>query len=236
MDITKDIGKDASKVSAKESIENIVAERTIDSISNPENKGFSRDEMEEMVARWLQANKDAEQAGNWSKHLGPMYQEDAVYAWNIGPNEEFVAKGRQEISDIALGYQMKGFEEWQYPYHDIIIDEKRGTVIGFWKQRAPFEREDGTQYEIAGIGGSWFEYGGNFQWKWQRDFFDLGNTKAMFFELAGAGLLSPVVKEKIYTQAKGELLPGHRKLREEPSKFQKIKNTFALVKIAMTGK
>ena len=196
----------------------------------------TRQELEEMVERWLQANRDAEKEGNWTKYLGPMYTEDAEYGWNIGPNEEFVAHGRKEICDIALGYQMKGFEEWQYPYHDIIIDEKRGTVIGFWKQRAPFKRPDGTYYEIAGIGGSWFEYAGNFQWKWQRDFFDLGNAKAMFFELAGAGLLEPVVKEKIHRQAKGELLPGHRKLRPDLTTWEKLRNFVAMVKIAITGK
>ena len=197
---------------------------------------FSREEMEEMVERWLQANRDAEKEGDWTKYLGPMYTEDAVYGWNIGPNEEFVANGRKQICDIALGYQMKGFEDWEYPYHDIIIDPKRGTVIGFWKQRAPFKREDGSYYEIAGIGGSWFEYNGDFQWKWQRDFFDLGNAKAMFFELAGAGLLEPVIKQKIHQQAKGALLPGHRKLRPEPSTATKVKNALALVKIALTGR
>ncbi len=90
--------------------------------------------------------------------------------------------------------------------------------------------------EIAGIGGSWFEYAGNFQWSWQRDFFDLGNAKALFFELAGAGVLEPVVKEKIHKQAKGVLLPGHYKLHEEPGRLQKIRNTAALVKIALTGR
>lgn len=214
----------------------IYEKRTIASISNPENKGFERSELEEMVRRWLQANHDAEAENDWTKHLIPMYTEDAVYAWNIGANEEFVAKNRQEIADLALGYQMKGFEDWNYPYHDIIIDEKRGTVIGFWKQRAPVKRADGTYYEVAGIGGSWFEYAGNYQWKWQRDFFDLGNAKSIFFELAGAGHLNSVVKQKIHTQAKGGLLPGHRRLHEEPSKMQSIKNTLAMVKIALTGK
>ena len=196
----------------------------------------SRQELEDMVERWLQANRDAEKEGDWTKHLGPLYTEDAVYGWNIGPNEEFIANGRKEICDIALGYQMKGFEDWEYPYHDIIIDEKRGTVIGFWKQRAPFKRADGSHYEIAGIGGSWFEYAGNQQWKWQRDFFDLGNAKALFFELAGAGCLPPIVKEKIHAQATGKLLPGHRKLRPEPRTGEKVRNFLAMTRIALTGK
>ena len=202
----------------------------------PPNKGYPRKELEEMVERWIQANIDAEKEGNWPKYLGPMYTEDAFYAWNIGPNEEFVADGRQEICDVALGYQMEGFEKWEYPYHDIIIDEKRGTVIGFWKQVAPYKRGDGSHYEISGIGGSWFEYGGDYKWKWQRDFFDLGNAKDCFFQLAGAGVLDDVVKNKIHRQARGELLPGHRKLRSEPSYLKKAINAYAMVKIAVTGK
>lgn len=201
----------------------------------PANKAYPRAELEEMVERWLQGNVDCERAGDWTG-LGQFYTEGAVYSWNIGPNEEFVANGRREIIDVAVGYQMKGFEEWEYPYHDIVIDERRGTVIGFWKQRAPYKRADGTYYEIEGIGGSWFEYGGNFQWQWQRDFFDLGNAKDCFFQLAGAGVLSPVVKEKIHLQAKGKLLPGHRRLHPELSTFQKIRNTMAIAKIALLGR
>lgn len=212
-----------------------MSDKRVQSITPP-NKSYPREELEEMVSRWLQANVDAEKEGDWTKYLGPLYTEDAVYSWNMGPNEEFVANGRQEICDVALGYQMKGFEEWQYPYHDIIIDERRGTVIGFWKQVAPYKRNDGSNYEITGIGGSWFEYAGDYQWKWQRDFFDLGNAKDCFFQLAGAGALEPVVKEKIYQQAKGVLLPGHRKLRPELSKYEKAKNVVAMVKIALTGK
>ena len=77
---------------------------------------FPREELEEMVARWLEANKKAEQEGNWAKHLGPFYTDDAEYRWNMGPNEEFVARGRRQIEEWALGVQMQGFEDWSYPY------------------------------------------------------------------------------------------------------------------------
>lgn len=212
-----------------------MSDKRVPSITPP-TKAYPREELEAMVEKWLQANIAAEKAGDWGTYLGPMYTEDAVYGWNIGPNEEFVANGRQEICDIALGYQMKGFEEWQYPYHDIIIDERRGTVIGFWKQLSPYNRKDGTPYVIEGIGGSWFQYAGNDQWEWQRDFFDLGNAKDCFFQLAGAGKLEPVVKQKIHLQAKGKLMPGHRQLRPEAGKGEKLRNFLAMVKIAMTGK
>jgi hypothetical protein len=202
----------------------------------PPNKPYPRAELEEMVERWLKANVASEGVGDWTEHLGRLYTEDAVYKWNVGPTQEFVANGRKEIQEIALGYQMKGFEEWEYPYHDILIDEKRGSVVGFWRQVSPYKRKDGTPICIEGIGGSWFEYGGNFQWKWQHDFFDLGNAKDCFFQLAGAGLLQPVVKEKIHRMAKGGLLPGHRLLHPELSKTEKLRNTLAIAKIAMFGK
>ena len=31
---------------------------------------YPRAELEEMVERWLQANRDAEKEGNWPKYLG----------------------------------------------------------------------------------------------------------------------------------------------------------------------
>lgn len=196
---------------------------------------YPREELEEMMRRWLKANRDAEAEGNWSKHLGAFYTDNAVYRWNIGPNEEFWARGRKEIEDIAIGYQMKGFEDWAYDYDDVIIDEQRGEVIGMWRQVAPFKRPDGSHYEVAGVGGSWFRYAGNYQWEWQRDFFDLGNVKALFFELAGDGKLNPVIREKIHRQAKGILLPGHEKIRPEPGKLKKLRDFMAMVRIAVFG-
>ncbi len=196
---------------------------------------FPREELEEMMDRWLEANKNAEREGNWSKYLGVHYTDNAVYRWNMGPNEEFWARGIDEIRDVALGYQMKGFENWSYPYDTILIDDKQGQVVGFWRQLAPYTRPDGTPYEIAGVGGSWFKYAGDFKWSWQRDFFDLANVKSLFFELAGAGHLNATIREKMHTQAMGKLMPGHEKLREEPSRIEKIKNSLAIARIALFG-
>ncbi len=197
---------------------------------------FSRKELEEMVERWLEANRKAEQDGNWSKHLGAMYTDDAEYRWNMGANEEFVARSRQQIEEWALGAQMEGFEQWRYPYDRVLIDEKQGEVVGFWRQVAPAVREDGTAYEVEGVGGSWFRYAGNYKWSWQRDFFDLGNVKSLLFELAADGKLDPAVKKKIGQLAKGRLLPGHERIRENPGFYKKIKGLYAMVRIALIGK
>ena len=69
-----------------------------------------------------------------------------------------MAVGRDEIRDIALGLEMGGLDGWEYPYQEILIDERKGQVVGFWKQIAHATRADGTHYEVAGIGGSWFGY------------------------------------------------------------------------------
>ena len=197
---------------------------------------YPRAELEEMVERWLAANRNAEKEGNWPKYLGAMYTDNAEYRWNMGPNEEFVARGRKQIEEWALGAQMEGFEEWRYPYHRILIDEKQGEVIGFWKQIAPAKREDGSSYEVEGIGGSWFRYAGDFKWNWQRDFFDLGNVKALLFELAADGKLDLAVKQKISRLAKGQLLPGHELQREKPGLLKKLKGGLVMARIALLGR
>ena len=55
---------------------------------------FPRAEMDEMMRRWLAANERAEAARDW-KPMADFYTEDAEYTWNLGPNEEFVARGRE---------------------------------------------------------------------------------------------------------------------------------------------
>lgn len=150
---------------------------------------YPREELEEMVERWLRANREAEAVGDW-RPLADMYTEDATYGWNYGPRHEFMAVGRDEIREIALGVEMGGLDGWEYPYQEVIIDESKGHVIGLWKQVGDARRDDGSPYEVAGIGGSWFIYGGGFQWRWQRDWFDFGNAAALFLEMMADGVLS----------------------------------------------
>jgi len=197
---------------------------------------FPRKELDKMMQRWLEANRLAEAEGDWSKHLGPLYTEDAEYRWNVGPNEEFVAEGRQQIEDWALGVQMEGFAGWSYPYDKVLIDQTQGEVVCFWRQIAPWKRPDGSDYEVAGLGGSWFRYGGDFKWEWQRDFFDLGNVFALLAELAADGHLAPEVKAKIHRMAKGQALAGHRPLRAKPNALRKAKMGAAMAKAALLGR
>ncbi|NKQ56204.1 nuclear transport factor 2 family protein [Amycolatopsis sp. K13G38] len=174
---------------------------------------FPRDELDEMVRRWLGANERCEKIGDW-KPLAGMYTVDATYGWSNGPEEDFMAVGRDEIRDLALGQEMFGLDGWTYPYQKVIVDDREGEVIGFWKQIADARRPDGSPYEVSGIGGSWFRYGGDWQWSWQRDFFDMGNAAALFMEMISADVLSDGMKERMERAARKQ--PGHYRRGEAP--------------------
>jgi hypothetical protein len=176
---------------------------------------FAYDELQEMVRRWLDANRRAQEAGNWQP-MADMFTEDATYGWNVGPKEDFMAVGRDEIRDIALGLEMGGLDGWVYPYQKVLIDPQQGEIIGLWKQIADTTRPDGSPYMVAGLGGSWFRYAGNWQWSWQRDFFDFGNVTSLFIEMIKADALSDGMRRRMERSAPGELLPGHYPLGKAP--------------------
>jgi hypothetical protein len=127
-----------------------------------------------------------------------------------------MAVGRTEIRDIALGLEMGGLDGWTYPYQKVLIDPEQGEIIGLWKQVADATRPDGSAYVIAGIGGSWFRYGGNWQWAWQRDFFDVGNATSLFIEMIKADTLSDGMKRRMERSVSGGMLPGHYRPGEAP--------------------
>ncbi|RFU39803.1 nuclear transport factor 2 family protein [Actinomadura logoneensis] len=176
---------------------------------------FPRTELDAMVEHWLEANRRCEAAGDW-RPLADLYTEDATYGWNVGPGQDFMAVGRAEIRDIALGAEMGGLDGWSYPYQAILVDERRGEVVGFWKQVADARRPDGTPYEVAGIGGSWFRYAGDMRWSWQRDWFDLGNVTSVFVEMMKAGALSDGMRRRLDRAAAGGPLPGYYPHGEAP--------------------
>ena len=175
---------------------------------------YPREELEQMMQRWLDTNKKCEEIGDW-RPLAELFTEDATYGWNLGPAGEFMAVGRNEIREVALGLEMGGLDGWTYPYQEVLIDERKGQVIGLWKQVADATRADGSRYVVPGVGGSWFRYGGNFQWSWQRDFFDFGNAAATFIEMIKDGTLSEGMTKRMERAAAGEQ-PGHYRLGEAP--------------------
>ena len=89
--------------------------------------------------------------------MADWYAEDATYGWMYTPDEHFMAVGREQIRDWAIGIEMDGLDGWHYDYQCTVIDEAKGMVVGFWKQRSGIiDDATGKEYEILGIGGSWF--------------------------------------------------------------------------------
>ncbi|MUL83889.1 MULTISPECIES: nuclear transport factor 2 family protein [unclassified Mycolicibacterium] len=176
----------------------------------------SREELEAWSDRWLKANQEAEKAGDW-KPLADFYTEDATYGWNIGPKEDVMCVGRDEIRDVALGLEMEGLENWVYEYQRVLIDDKQNEIVGFWKQIA--NKSDGTSDEIYGIGGSWFRLNDQLLIEWQRDFFDFGHVQKAFLKLIESGDLTPTMQKRIERSLAGDKLPGYYPLGEAPVKI-----------------
>lgn len=179
--------------------------------------GFDRAELEEMKRRWLAANAECEASGDW-RPLAQFYTADATYGWNYGPEKDFMAVGRDEIRDLALGQEMEGLRGWTYPYRAWVIDDVTGDMIGFWKQVNEHVRADGSHYALNGIQGSWFRYAGDFQFSWQRDFFDFGNVSALFVEMLSNNAMSDDMLARIEKSAGGDQ-PGWYPLGTAPVGF-----------------
>jgi hypothetical protein len=172
-----------------------------------------REHLDKWVEQWLETNRECERKGNW-KPLADFYTDDATYGWNIGPKEDVMCVGKDEIRDVALGLEMEGLENWVYEYQKVLVDDKQGEVVGFWKQIV--NKTDGTQGEIYGIGGSWFRLNSDLLIEWQRDFFDFGHVAYMFGQLIGSGDLSEGMQKRIQRATAGEKVPGYYPLGKAP--------------------
>ena len=170
--------------------------------------GYPRSEMEEMWRRWTAANEAAEAASDWTG-LGAFYTEDAVYTWTVGHYGEFAARGRQDIIDHVLGFEMIGFEGWTYPYEKVVIDDSRSEIVGYWSQVTPFEDEAGRRVRANGLGCSWFRYAGDFKWSEQLDLFDIDDVQGVLKKLNRLGLLSEEFKARQQRYVDGTA-PGSR--------------------------
>ena len=181
---------------------------------------FTRDEIDEFWQSWLEVNREAERLGDW-KIMADHYAEDATYGWMYTPDEHFMAIGREEIRELAIGQEMEGLDGWHYDYQATVVDEKTGMIVGFWKQRSGITNDEtGEEYEILGIGGSWFGVevdpaDGELRFAWQRDWFDLGSTATTFLAIAGSGRAPQGLLDRMGVH--GPSQPGHYQLKHIPS-------------------
>lgn len=184
---------------------------------------LTRAEIDEFWKSWLDINREAERTNDW-QILAEWYAEDATYGWMYSPDEHFMAVGRDQIRDWAIGIEMDGLDGWHYDYQATVVDEKTGMIVGFWKQRSGIvDDETGTEYEILGIGGSWFGVErqmigsdeGQVKIAWQRDWFDMPSTAHTFMEIVQAGKAPDALLERM--SVTGHDVPGHYHLRDLPS-------------------
>lgn len=197
---------------------------------------FPRHELEEMVRRWAEAGRLAESTGDWAGALGPFYAPDARVRVHVGADQVYVGRGRHAIAQQMLGEDMEGFEGWTYPHERVLIDEKRGEVVVYWRQVSPHRRSDGTPYAVAGLGNSYLRYAGGFLWSDQEDSFDLGQVTALLLELAAHGHLSPSLKRRIQRMARGHRTSGYERAPHALSPFDKARGYLAMTRIAIFGR
>ena len=185
--------------------------------------GLSRAEIEEFWDSWLDINRQAEASGDW-RVLAECYAEDATYGWMYSVDEHFMAVGRDQIRDYAIGIEMDGFDGWHYDYVCTMVDEQKSMVLGFWKQRSGIVNDEtGGEYEILGIGGSWFglerQVGGaddgKIKFAWQRDWFDMPSTAHTFMEILKANKAPETLLKRMSVAGHG--VPGHYHYKDIPS-------------------
>ena len=66
--------------------------------------GYSREEMEEMMRRWLAVNDKAERSGDW-RCLADCFRDDCHNGWET-PNGKYEFVGREVIRDTCVGAAM----------------------------------------------------------------------------------------------------------------------------------
>lgn len=179
---------------------------------------MERARIDDFWSEWLAANRRAEADRDWSP-LADFYAEDANYGWMYTPDEHFMAMGREEIRAHALGTEMQGLDGWHYDYVATVVDDRSDMVVGFWKQRAGIiDDRTGEEFEIRGIGGSWFgltETNEGVRIAWQRDWFDLGSTGHTFLEVAASGKAPQGLLDRMGLH--GPSQPGHYTHDDLPS-------------------
>lgn len=178
---------------------------------------LSRAEIEEFWESWLDVNRRAEKSGDW-RVMAEWYAQDATYGWMYAPDEHFMAVGRDQIRDWAIGIEMDGLDGWHYDYVCTVIDEQKAMIVGFWKQRSGILDDAGKEYEILGLGGSWFGVGRTDEGVkivWQRDWFDMPSTAHTFLQIIQAGKAPDTLLQRMSVSGHG--VPGHYHHDELPS-------------------
>ena len=144
--------------------------------------------------------------------LADYYAEDATYGWMYTPDEHFMAVGREEIREVALGTEMAGLDGWHYDYvahGDGRVERDGHRLLEAARRHRRTTRPAGSTRSSAsaarGSGSSTAPDG--FEIGWQRDWFDLGSTAHTFLEIAGSGKAPQGLLDRMALDGMSQ--PGH---------------------------
>ena len=127
--------------------------------------------------------------------MAEWYAEDATYGWMYSVDEHFMAVGRDQIRDYAIGIEMDGLDGWHYDYQCTMIDERRHgrrlleAAVGHPRRRAARSTRSSAS-AARGSASSARPRGaddGLIKFAWQRDWFDMPSTAHTFMEIVKAG-------------------------------------------------
>jgi hypothetical protein len=142
----------------------------------------SRAEIQGTIDRFIEANRRAEETGDWTVLAG-FYTDDAVYTYvGLAAGGLVAARGVDEIRRQILERDMAPYGGWTFPFEWVAIDGDR--VVTRWWNRAPGHRADGSPIQCPGM--SVLEYAGGGQFKSQFDLFDRLSVKDVADESARA--------------------------------------------------
>ena len=141
--------------------------------------------------------------------MAELYTEDATYGWTSGRTTSSWPSAAAEIRESPSDRRWPAWRACSYPDERVLVDDQLGEVLGLWEQAADATRDDGSPYEVAGLGGSWFRDAGDGMWSWQRGLLRRRQRRRRFLEMIGRGALAPGMQERIERAMAGERLPGH---------------------------
>ena len=96
------------------------------------------EQLEDFVQRWLEVNREAERNGDWTP-LASSTPTTRPTAGISAPRERHVRRQGRDPRDRPRPGD-GGLRGWTYPYQQVLIDDRIGEVVGFWKQVALVRR------------------------------------------------------------------------------------------------
>ena len=175
-----------------------------------------RAEMEAFWQRWLDTNRDAEKAGDWTRARPTSTPRTRPMAGTAGRTSTSWRSAASEIRELALGLEMHGLDGWNYPYQATVIDDKPAWSSASGSRLPTSRRPTARAYEVAGIGGSWFGYADGAMDLAARLLRPRQRRRDVPRDDRPPASLSEGMTARIETAMKGKRAPGHYRDQDLP--------------------